>query len=304
MIRRMKIGRPAIVCTVLAVFLFISVAALAYDDGTPGGYSGAPAVSGRTCTSCHSGSVNTGPGTVVVQAPTVYTPGSVIPVTVSLTNMQRVDRNGYQSAVFDTGNQILGGWVLPDGDSRVISNHANQSKTGYRKNTWLTYYQTPTTAKTFTIYTSGMDANGDGGKNSDYTYTRSHRVTPGTVNLSLMGLPKTGTSIPLALNAPGEGNKPYIMASSFGNSGINIGGRTIPLSPDTLMLLTVQNLIPALFQNYQGFLSASGTAGSAIAVPGYPALAGLTFHNAFIVIDFSKPNGIGTISNGLAVTLY
>jgi len=147
----------------------ISLLASAKDDGTPGGYSGAPAVNGRTCTSCHSGTANTGPGSVVIQAPSVYAPGSVIPVTVSLTNMQRVDRNGYQSAVYDTGNKLLSGWALPNGDSRIISNHANQSKSGYRKNTWLTYYQTPTAAKTFTIYTSGMDANGNGGRGGDRT---------------------------------------------------------------------------------------------------------------------------------------
>ncbi len=138
----------------------------------------------------------------------------------------------------------------------------------------------------------------------DRTYTKSHKVTPGTVNLSMMALPRTGTTIALALDAPGDGNKPYIMASSLGNSGIKIGNRTIPLSPDNLMLLTVQNLVPAVFQNYQGILSPSGKASSAIAVPGISALAGLTLYSAFIVIDFSKPNGIGTISNGLAITLY
>jgi hypothetical protein len=94
------------------------------------------------------------------------------------------------------------------------------------------------------------------------------------------------------------------MAASFGNSGISIGGRKVPLALDTLLILTVQNLLPGIFRNYQGTLGSGGTASASLLIPSGPALKGVTLHHAFVVIDPSKPNGLGTISNGLPVTLY
>jgi len=143
-----------------------------------------------------------------------------------------------------------------------------------------------------------------GGRSNDRTYTSSVPMSAGTVNLSMTALPQTGSVLPLALAAPGEGGKPYALAASFGNTGIKIGGRTIPLSFDTMLLLTVQNLLPGIFQKYQGTLSAGGTASASLLIPATAALKGITLHHAFVVIDPSKPGGIGTISNGLPVTLY
>jgi hypothetical protein len=120
----------------------------------------------------------------------------------------------------------------------------------------------------------------------------------------MTALPSIGASVPLVLNAPGDGGKAYVMAASLGASGIKVGSRTIPLSLDALLILTVQNLVPSIFQGYQGVLSASGTASAKLNVPTITALRGLTLHHAFVVVDPSQPNGLGTISNGLGITVF
>ena len=295
-------------CTILlalvGLLVLLSYAAVARPGGTPAGYTGAPADSNRNCTSCHSGTNNSGPGAVKIAAPSTYAPGSVVPVTVSLSNLQSPNGNGFQMAAFNASNQILSGWTSADGNTSVSSNRVNQTRNGNKSSAWFVYLTTPSTPTAFTVYTAGLDGDGTGGTSRDRGYTTSHPMSAGTVNLSMTALPQTGTTLPFALDAPGDGGKTYVMAASFGNTGISIGGRTVPLSFDTLLLLTVQNVLPGIFQRYQGTLSAGGTASASLLIPAGPGLKGVTLHHAFVVIDPAKPAGIGTISNGLAVTLY
>jgi len=289
---------------VIGLVVLASYTAVARPDGAPPGYSGAPADGNRTCTTCHSGTNNSGPGGVAIAAPSTYAPGSVVPVSVSLSNLQSPNGNGFQMAAFNGTNQILSGWTSTDTFTSVSSNRVNHTRAGNKSSSWFAYLTTPSTPTKFTLYTAGLDGNGNGGTSGDRTYTTSHPMSAGTVNLSMTALPQTGSVLPFALDAPGDGGKPYALAASFGNSGIKIGGHTIPLSFDSLLLLTVQNVLPGIFQKYQGTLSAGGTASASLLIPALAALKGITLHHAFLVIDPSKPGGIGTVSNGLAVSLY
>jgi hypothetical protein len=293
-----------ILLSLMLVLVLVSYAAVARPGGTPAGFTGAPADGKRNCTSCHSGTNNSGPGSVAIAAPSTYAPGSVVPVTVSLSNLQSSRGNGFQMAAFNATNQILSGWTSTDATTSVSSNRVNQTRNGNKSSSWLAYLTTPSSPTAFTVYTAGLDGDGTGGTSRDRAYTTSHPMAAGTVNLSMTALPQTGTTLPFVLNAPGEGGKTYVMAASFGNTGISIGGRTVPLSFDMLLLLTVQNVLPAVFQKYQGTLSAGGTASASLLIPAGPGLKGVTLHHAFVVIDASKPGGVGTVSNGLAVTLY
>jgi len=94
------------------------------------------------------------------------------------------------------------------------------------------------------------------------------------------------------------------MAASFGNAGIQQGGKTIPLTADQLYALTVANAAPQMFQNYVGFLNGSGKATASLVAPNSTSLIGVTVYHAFLVIDASQPYHLGTISNGLAVQLF
>jgi len=300
----MSMKPVGLLLAVFALVVLASYAAVARPGGAPAGYTGAPADGGRTCTACHSGTNNSGPGSVAIAAPSTYAPGSVVPVSVSLSSLQSTRGNGFQMGAWTGSNQMVSGWTSTDSHTSVSSNRVNHTRAGNQSSSWFVYLTTPSTPTNFTLYTAGLDGNGNGGSSGDRTYTTSHPMSAGTVNLSMTALPQTGSLLPFALNAPGDGGKPYAMAASFGNSGIKIGSRTIPLSLDALLILTVQNLLPGIFQKYQGALSAGGTASASLLIPATAALKGITLHHAFLVIDPSKPNGIGTVSNGLAVTLY
>jgi len=294
-------------CLLVAVGLIIglvSYTALGRPSNMSPGYTGAPAASNRDCTVCHRGTTNTGPGKVSLQGPSVYAPGSVVPVKVSLSNLQNSKGNGLQMAAYDASNKVLSGWTSIDGNTAISSDHVNHTRQGTSISAWQVYLTTPASPTAFTIYTAGLDGNNNGGTSGDHTYTTSLKMTAGTVNLSMTALPSIGTPVPLVLNAPGDGNKAYVMAASLGATGIPIGGRTIPLSLDPLFLLTVQNLVPSVFQRYQGVLNAAGSATATLAVPAIAGLRGITLHHAFVVIDPARPNGLGTISNGLGILLF
>jgi len=298
--------RPApVLLTVAVAVTFLAAASFlahGFTSGAPTGRTGAPAVGGQDCTDCHSGTTNSGPGSVVLTAPSTYAPGSVVPVTVSLTNMQNPNKNGFQAAAYN-GNTLLSGWTSMGADTNISGNHVNHTSAGATSSSWKVYLTTPSTPTTFSIYTAGLDANG-GGSSGDYTYTTSKELTPGTVNLSMTAVPQIGTTIPLALDSPADAGKPYHLAASFGNAGIQYGGKTIPLTQDPLYMLTVANSSPQMFQNYVGFLNGSGKATASLVVPNSSALVGVTVYHAFLVIDGSQPYHLGTISNGLAVELY
>jgi hypothetical protein len=299
--------RPApVLLTVAVAVTFLAAASFlahGFTGGAPTGRTGAPAVSGADCTSCHDGTTNSGPGSVVISAPSTYAPGSVVPVTVSLTNMQNANKNGFQSAAYN-GTTLLSGWTSMGADTNVTGNHVNQTTAGSTSSSWKVYLTTPSTPTTFSIYTAGLDANDGNGSSNDRTYTTSKELTPGTVNLSMTAVPQIGTVIPLALDSPADAGKAYHMAASFGNAGINYGGKTIPLTEDPLYMLTFSNAAPQMFQNYVGYLNGSGKATASLAVPNSSSLIGVTVYHAFLVIDGSQPYHLGTISNGLAVELF
>jgi hypothetical protein len=301
-----------VVAALAAVVLAVPMTTVASSGGAVSGHTGAPAVNGRTCTACHASQLNGGPGTLSIITPvTTFVPGSVIPLEVRLGGtIQNPNKNGYQMAAY-TGNTwdtiVSGGWVSPDlTESRIISEHIGHAAGGNQQTAWKMYFRTPTTLQVpFTLYCAGNDANGNGRNDSgDLVYATSKKMTPGPVPLSLRSVPSPGTGVQLDLDAPGDGNRAYVLAASFGNRGISLGGRTVPLDADALLVVTVQNLAPGVFQGYQGVLDAGGRAAATLAVPALTALKGITVHHAFVVLDASGPGGIGTISNGLPVAIF
>jgi len=115
-------------------------------------------------------------------------------------------------------------------------------------------------------------------------------------SLSSTGAPKIGTTYPLALAAATEGGKAYATALTMSGLGtfVQIGRRYIPITPDTLFILTVANVLPGTFQNFHGVLGASGTGSAGVVIPNIPALVGLKLDGCFITYDVG---GLGAISN-------
>lgn len=301
--------------TILVIFLVVglffgSLVAMASKGGATSGHTGAPAVGGRTCTECHRSQLNAGPGTLTIVTPTPhFVPGSVLPMEVRLGGAIQSPRNGYQMAAY-TGTThasiVPDAWVSPDLTvSRIISDHIGHALGGNQQASWKMYFKTPANLPAFSFYCAANDANGnDRPDPGDRIYATSLKLTPGPVPLGLGSVPVVGANVRLDLDAPGDGGKSYVLAASLSNTGIPVGTRVIPLGVDALLLLTVNNVLPVLFQRYHGVLDSTGRASATLAIPNVGGLKGLVLHHAFVVIDPNGPGGLGTISNGLPVTVF
>ncbi|MBN2492043.1 MAG: hypothetical protein JXQ29_14445 [Planctomycetes bacterium] len=114
--------------------------------------------------------------------------------------------------------------------------------------------------------------------------------------LTSPGAPKIGTTYPLALAAVTEGRQNYAMAlTTSGNTPVvAVGRRFLPIVPDSVFYLTLSNVLPAVFGNFQGALDPSGSAQASVAIPNLGVLVGVDVHGAFVTFD---PSGIRAISN-------
>jgi hypothetical protein len=90
-------------------------------------------------------------------------------------------------------------------------------------------------------------------------------------------------------------------ASTIQNWGIAVGGgRKIPLWPDNLFVVTINNALPGIFKNFSGSLDASGDATLTIQIPNVGVLSGPVFYLAFITYDAT---GILEISQDMRTTV-
>ncbi len=296
-------------------FLLVPLLARANRGGPTSGNSGDP-VFNNNCTQCHQGNPLNLPGvTLAISGPGitggtgVYEPGTFIPLEVSMTGQVQSQRAGYQMSAWKrpAGSfaDLLRGWTRSNiNQQRLITDHISHSSGGNLQHRWWQYFQVPTTAQNFTCYCAGNDTNDNNRNTGDRIRLTKVDFTPGVADLSLRAIPRPGSPVQIDLHAPSEANKPYVLAASFGNSGIPIGGnRVVPLALDNLFLLTALNQVPALFQNYTGILDVNGRATATLVVAPIPQLAGVVVHHAYIVLDGSAPNGISFVSFGLPVLI-
>jgi len=122
------------------------------------------------------------------------------------------------------------------------------------------------------------------------------RITIMGATITLSGSARPGTTVTLDLSAPGDAGKAYQVASSLGTGPISIGNRRLDLSPDSLLVVTVFNYLPAVFAGYAGKLDASGKARASIHIPNLPVLTGVRLHSAFVTLDPQAPFGISLIA--------
>jgi hypothetical protein len=111
------------------------------------------------------------------------------------------------------------------------------------------------------------------------------------------GAPNPGKTVDLFLQSPPDKGRFYQLGSSLGLGPIPLGSRQLNLSPDNLLLVTVNNYLPSIFVDYPGRLDSTGKAKAGIRIPNDPGLIGLRIHTAYVVLDTAAPLGIQTISN-------
>ena len=117
------------------------------------------------------------------------------------------------------------------------------------------------------------------------------------------GLPAIGSSVSLLLQSPADGGLPYQVGTSLGTGPIPLGTRSLGLSLDKLLEVSVGGWLPAIFQNYAGYLDAKGGATAAMAIPQATGLIGIRLHSAFLTIKAGEPFGIKTVSPTFSFTI-
>jgi beta-propeller repeat-containing protein len=120
-------------------------------------------------------------------------------------------------------------------------------------------------------------------------------------SLTLAGTGEIGSNV--ILTVMDEPGRRYQLGSSLGTGPIAIGMRTLDLSLDTLLVATVQDVWPGLFQGYAGVLDSQGYAKAEIRIPALPALIGVRIHTAFVTLDAGYPFGIYSISDTVSFTI-
>lgn len=166
------------------------------DSPLVGGHTGAP---GETsCTGCHGGMANTGPGDLTLtlsDTTLLYSPGEVFDAAVVLRQAGR-DKFGFVGlALKDGGNTTIGTFTI---DDAVRTRTFNDGARKYVSHTpcgadaappdslsWTFHWTAPTTnVGNITLYLAGLAANHNHALSGDDTYTLSVHLAPDTVLLS------------------------------------------------------------------------------------------------------------------------
>ncbi len=183
--------------TTLAILLFTSTSlVIAFSGGPPNARTGAPLIGGGNelnCTQCHSGTVNSGGGTLTVSAPGTYVPGDTVLVDIDLAQTGQF-RWGFEITALDSALAPFGTFVTVDPTRTQIDTDGSTGRE-YAKHTsagtdagtpdaapgWTVGWVAPLTSGggPVTFYAAGNAANGNGANSGDFIYTTSQSVSEG-----------------------------------------------------------------------------------------------------------------------------
>ncbi|MCU0246862.1 MAG: Reeler domain-containing protein [Bryobacter sp.] len=214
----------------LALSIALAAPAMAVSTGAPAARTGAPP--GTTCTACHAGTANSGPGSLRVEFPSgsSYTPGSTYRLRVTLSD-PAATRWGFQvTARAGAENTTLSGtFVLANATTTRFSAGAPageyvthtaagtaQGTTG--SNSWEVDWTAPAAgAGTVTFFAAGNAANNAGGNTGDSIYTTSLQITEAS------DTPVTGKKNILPQLVYGGGWYSALYFSNTTNAAVQVG---------------------------------------------------------------------------------
>ena len=123
------------------------------------------------------------------------------------------------------------------------------------------------------------------------------------VKLVAGGSPRPGGTVTLDITASGSANLAYQLGSSLGTGPTPIGNRSLGLSLDDLLQVSVNGYWPGIFSGYSGLVGTNGKATASIHIPAFPLLVGTRIHSAFLILSSSAPSGVKSISNTASFTV-
>lgn len=175
----------------LLVICAMTTVAWSFSSGPPDGITGAPP-SEPTCAQigCHATfALNVGSGTLSISAPSNYSGGDTIDVSLNLQDAGQ-QRWGFELTVLDSSNQPVGNIIVTDpvrtqltggGGGREYLKHTSTGTDGGTPDTapgWSFRWAAPSTGQgPITFYMAGNAANNNGTTSSDYIYSTSATVS-------------------------------------------------------------------------------------------------------------------------------
>lgn len=194
----------------------------AFSSGPDAGLTGAPGELTCAVASCHRGSLNAGPGQVLITAPTSYQPGMTYEITVKhMTGDSSRRRWGFQLTVLDGTNRKAGALRNLSGLTQVLVGGPGGTREYIEHNflgtfqgqafqaSWSFNWVAPSTdAGPVTMYAAGNHANNDGDNSGDQIYT---------VMTSIPGAPAAPARPPVIDAAAVSGKRLILGGSNFGD---------------------------------------------------------------------------------------
>ncbi len=159
--------------------------AIAYSSSPPDGYAGDPP-NNRYCTSCHTGSLNSGPGTVYVSGlPSFYVAGTTYTFTVVVKD-STASRFGCEMVAKDTAGNVVGTFAASGPNTTVSSGgYAKHENAPYAADSFAFVFEytapdTSTYSGPIIVYAVGNAANGNGASSGDNIYSFVDTLMPAT----------------------------------------------------------------------------------------------------------------------------
>lgn len=158
----------------------IASATFAFTNGPYDGYTNSP-VDKKVCTQCHNSyELNKGKATFTVTAPSTYTVGDTLSITVAF-GSSSTTKHGFELSAVDAGNSKVGTFVAVDSvnTQTVDGNYIKHTGTGTANSSWSVQWTAPSSGVTdpVTFYAAGNEANGDLTNQNDYIYTATAQTS-------------------------------------------------------------------------------------------------------------------------------
>ena len=180
----------------------------------------------------------------------------------------------------------IGGSNVDEGHAIAVDPLGNAHVTGETRSDHLTF-----------PVTLGPDLTYNGGSVDAFVAKVSFTLITAT------GAPRPGGQVNISLTSLNDAGLPFQLGSSLGTGPIPIDTRSLNLSPDSLLIVTVNNYWPSIFSGFRGVFDSMGLAGAAINLPNITALIGTRIHTAFVTLDPAAPSSIRTISSTYSFTI-
>ena len=178
--------KKSLFCIGALMLIFIlnyPVSTTAYVSGSPGGKTNSP-LDGNTCNGCHSGNLNSGPGSFNISSnipSTGYIAGNTYNITVQGSHPS-FNKYGFELTAENLTQKIGEFNIINSSQTKLTNNnnsvtHKITGTLGSANKTWNVNWTAPNSGSgTIKFYVAGMASNGNNTNSGDEVYTSMYQV--------------------------------------------------------------------------------------------------------------------------------